>query len=54
MIVLFQIILNLGLVALGGVVLFFVFRHIPGPDGKDHCEDVLPRRKKREDREDGQ
>lgn len=48
---LFQIILNLGLMALGGVVLFFVFRHFPGPDGRDHYEEYTPRKKNRDDRE---
>ena len=48
---LFQTILNLGLMALGGVVLFFVFRHFPGPDGKDHYEVCIPRKKDRDDRE---
>ena len=43
---LLQLIINVGLMLLGGVVLFFVFRHLPGPDGRDHYEDYIPQRKK--------
>lgn len=54
MTVLFQITVNLALMALGGAVLFFVFRHLPGPDGKDYYEDMIPGNTKRENGEDRQ